>query len=462
MARRVVVVGLDSAPPSLVFGTVAERMPTLSGLAARGLRGTLRSCDPPITVPAWQVMATSTNPGRLGLYGFRHRKPGSYTEGWVATSFSIRKPTVWDQLGRAGLQSCVVGVPPAYPPKPLRGWSVSCFLTPADAERYTHPPALREEIEAVAGRYTFDVPFRVEDRATLRERLFAMTRQHFDVVEHLARTKPWDLLWLVEIGVDRLGHAFWKYFDPSHPRYEPGTPYADVAAEYYGLIDERLGALVRLLPDAVFLVVSDHGSMPMNGAFCINEWLVERGWLALRSRPPEPVSVERADVDWSRTRAWGWGGYYARLFLNVEGREPQGTVPAERYEATLRELEADLAGLPSPSGGVLPVQAFRPEELYGEATGDRPDLMVYLDGLRWRSAGTLGHGRLHLDENDTGPDDSVHSHDGIVVLYDPEHAQPGELDGASIYDVAPTLLTLFGLPVPEDMEGRPLAGVQGR
>ena len=456
MARRVIVIGLDSAPPELVFGELAPHMPNLGHLIARGLHGTLRSCDPPITIPAWQVMATSASPGRLGLYGFRHRKGHAYTDGWVASSRSVHLPAVWDLAGAAGRQSCLIGVPPGYPPKPLSGWSISCFLTPPGAEQYTHPPKLRQEIEDLVGTYVFDVPFRVEDRETLRANLFEMTRKRFDVAVHLAATKPWDLFWLVEIGVDRLGHAFWKFFDPAHPKYEPGNPFEHIAVEYYSLIDERIGELMALLPDAVFLVVSDHGSRAMAGAFCVNEWLVERGWLVLEQQPDDIVSIDEADVDWARTRAWGWGGYYARIFLNVEGREPNGVIPAGAYEQARAELEAELQTIPLSDGRPMPVTAMRPEDLYPVAEGDRPDLMVYFDDLRWRSAGTIGHGTLYLSENDTGPDDSVHSMDGIVVLSDPDRTFGTPVGDATILDVAPTILTLMGLPVQADMEGRAL------
>jgi predicted AlkP superfamily phosphohydrolase/phosphomutase len=168
------------------------------------------------------------------------------------------------------------------------------------------------------------------------------------------------------------------------------------------------------------------------------------------------VPLDDAAVDWSRTRAWGWGGYYARLFLNVEGREPGGIVPADRYEATREELEAELATISLPTGEPMAVEAHRPEDLYPVAVGDRPDLMVYFDELRWRSAGTIGHGTFYLDENDTGPDDSVHSFEGIFVLHDPDQAYGREISGLRILDVAPTILTLMGEPVPPGMEGEAL------
>jgi predicted AlkP superfamily phosphohydrolase/phosphomutase len=462
MARRVILIGLDSAPPGLVFDELLDRLPNLKRMVEDGLHGPLRSCDPPITIPAWQVMATSASPGRLGLYGFRHRKGFAYTDGWVASSHSIRLPPLWDVIARVGKRSCLVGVPPGYPPKPLNGWSISCFLTPPKADRYTYPPELKEEVEGLVGTYLFDVPFRVEDRDTLRQGLFEMTEKRFDVVRHLAAAKPWDFFMMVEIGVDRLGHAFWKFFDSAHPRYVPGNAYENVAEEYYRMVDERIGELIELLPDAVFLVVSDHGSKAMHGAFCVNEWLIERGHLALHSEPKGVVSLDSADVDWGRTRAWGWGGYYARIFLNVEGREPDGVIPADRYEEARAELAAELeTAVTHPSGDPMKVQALRPEELYPVAIGDRPDLMVYFDDLNWRSAGTIGHGTLYLSENDTGPDDSVHAMDGIFILFDPKRTHGRALDRLSILDVAPTVLELLGVPVPADMEGRPIAAIAG-
>ena len=88
--RKVLVLGLDCAPPEIVFGRSGE-LPVLKGLIDSGVSGTLRSSDPPITIPAWMVMATGLDPGRLGLYGFRHRKGYSYTEMWIANSLAVAR-----------------------------------------------------------------------------------------------------------------------------------------------------------------------------------------------------------------------------------------------------------------------------------------------------------------------------------------------------------------------------------
>ena len=460
--RRVLLIGLDCAPPEIVFDRLRTELPNIEGLRAKGLWGSLESCHPPITVPAWMVMATGKDPGRLGLYGFRHRKGAAYTDGWVATSGAVKEPTVWEICGLQGTRSCVVGVPPSYPPRPVPGWLVGCFLTP-DAQRvYTYPAGLRDEIEAVTGGYRFDVEFRIEDRDRLLTDLYEMTECHFKAVRYLMTTRPWDLFWLVEIGVDRVHHAFWKYFDPAHPKYAAGNKYESAIPDYYRFIDTRIGELLALVPDdTVVLIVSDHGAKAMRGAFCINQWLAAEGYLAFERPPETGTSLEKAVVNWSRTRAWGWGGYYARIFFNVRGREPEGVIPPDRLVQEREELTKRLKQLRDPAGRVMNTKVFTPADLYREARGDVPDLLVYLDDLSWRSAGTVGWPSLYLAENDTGPDDAVHAQQGIFILHDPRHVYGQQVAGLRIVDVAPTLLRLLGAAVPGDLMGRPLEMVYG-
>lgn len=214
-------------------------------------------------------------------------------------------------------------------------------------------------------------------------------------------------------------------------------------------------------PDAIFMVVSDHGSKGMKGAFCVNQWLVEKGYLVLSEQPQEVVPLEKASVDWGRTRAWGWGGYYARIFLNMRDREPDGFIPSSRYEEMRGELAEELGTIRDPTGAPMRVQVFRPEDLYTPCLGDKPDLMVYFDDLSWRSAGTLGHGSMYLSENDTGPDDAVHAMDGVFILYDPRQRYGDEVTGLSLLDVAPTVLQLMDVTIPDDMEGKLIDRVVG-
>src|SRR5208282_5733550 len=165
MSKKVAVLGLDSVPPEILFDKLLDKLPNFKRIYKEGLHGSLRTCDPPITVPAWMVMMTGKNPGQLGIYGFRHRRGFAYSDGYIVNSTTVKEDTVWQVLSREGKKSIVLGVPPGYPPKQIANTDiVSCFITPGQDKQFTNPPELREEvISAAGGKYIFDVTFRTED-----------------------------------------------------------------------------------------------------------------------------------------------------------------------------------------------------------------------------------------------------------------------------------------------------------
>jgi len=458
--RKALLIGLDCAAPDLLFNRFADKLPNFRRMMEKGVYGRLESSDPPITIPAWTVMASSKSPGVLGLYGFRHRRDNSYKDIWIASSRRVRAKRIWDFVAEAGGKSCLVGVPPSYPPFPLEGWLVGGFITPDTNRNYTYPEELAQEIDGVVGEYQVDVEFRIEDKRSLVKDLFEMTERHFEVIKHLMRTRDWSFFMFVEIGLDRIHHAFWKYFDEAHRLHEPGSEFEGVMEDYYVLLDEKVGELLELVDDdTVVFVASDHGGKPMKGAFCVNTWLEEQGFLKLKRPVEKIVRLNDADVDWENTVAWGWGGYYARVFLNLKGREEHGVVDPSDYERVRDDIAERLRGIMGPKGEEWDTKVLKPEEIYPECNGDPPDLMVYFDDLSWRSAGTMGQGNLYLPENDTGPDDAVHDMMGLYVYYDTSRDLGGRSEDLNILDVAPTLMRAMGLRVPEDMEGSPLSGV---
>jgi predicted AlkP superfamily phosphohydrolase/phosphomutase len=465
--RRVAVLGLDSVPPELLFDKLLDKLPNFAKMYKEGLHGKLRTCDPPITVPAWMVMMTGKNPGELGIYGFKHRKGHSYSDGYIVTSANVHERTVWEVLSDRGRRSVVLGVPPGYPVKHVtNACTVSCFLTPSADRPFTNPEELRDEVtRAAGGKYIFDVTFRTEDRGEVKRELFEMTEKRFDVAEYLAKTKPWEFFMMHEIGFDRLHHAFWKFFDPKHPKYVMGNEYEGIDMEYYSMVDRRIGRLVPIFgEDCTTFVVSDHGSKAMMGGFCVNQWLEREGYLAFKKRPTEPTDLDKAEIDWSRTKAWGWGGYYARIFFNVKGREAQGIVEPSSLEEEKKRLSERISKIKDHTGRTMRNWTTEPIKLYGTAIGDKPDLMVYFDDLSWRSAGTVGHDSLYLFENDTGPDDSVHSMDGVFMMHRPGRDLGGrEVKGMRVEEMAPTLLSLLGIdPKGEGFSGMPIgAAVEG-
>jgi len=442
------VIGLDCAPPALAFERFAGDMPNLTRLRQAGSWAPLRSTVPPITVPAWTCMFSGRDPGELGLYGFRNREPGSYAL-HTADARDVTAERIWERAGRHGKRVCTLFVPPSYPPTPVNGELVSCFLAPGNDVEHTYPDALADELQARFGPYQPDVAdFRSDELPRLRHEIEAMTRQHFAVARHMWQSREPDLLVMVEMGPDRLHHAFWHCFDPEHPRHDPQGPYREVGREYYALLDRELGELVALADqDTAVLVVSDHGARPMLGGICINEWLLREGELVLKGPPPaSPTPFASLDVDWARTRAFSDGGYYARLFLNVKGREPEGCVEPEEVPALLASLRERIAGIEGPVAGAPPHRIVAPRDEYRALNGVPPDLCLFFGDLAYRAIGSVGHGSVWTHGNDTGPDGCNHDWDGIFVLSGAGAPALGQQPTHAIYDVAATVAGLLDLP----------------
>lgn len=455
---KLAIIGLDCGTPQLLFDEFAADMPHLAELLARSAWGPMESIAPPITVPAWSCMLSGRTPGELGIYGFRNRADHSYDRLSIATSAHVRVPRVWDLVGASGRDSVLLGVPGTYPPPRLRGWAVGDFLSPSTATDWTYPSSLGAEVERVGGPYMLDVvDFRSVEKERVARQVLDMTEQRFRVARHLATSREWTLFAMVDMGPDRLHHGFWADCQADHPRFDPNGPRRSVFRDYYRALDAHLGALLESFDDdTAVLLVSDHGAQPMIGGFCINEWLRQRGLLALSTDVDARTPIAEAPIDWSRTIAWADGGYYARVFLNVAGREPAGVVAPADYESVRQEIGDAIEAVTDHEGRPMGNRALRPEDLYPEVNGVAPDLIVYLGDLRWRSVGTLGLGSgLYTFENDTGPDDANHAPTGVFALSGPGIAT-GRLDDLSIYDVAPTVQRLLDLEAPPGQGGRVL------
>jgi predicted AlkP superfamily phosphohydrolase/phosphomutase len=315
-----------------------------------------------------------------------------------------------------------------------------------------------------AGDYMPDVKgFRTENKSRLLSDIYTMVERRFRTACDLVVGRPWDFFMMVEIGPDRMHHGFWRYANPDHRLYEPGNPYEHALRDFYRFLDSWLGTLLGRFDDTTTVVVlSDHGTRTMVGGVCINEWLVRNGYLVLKPQANGQGVPTPDTVDWERTTAWSEGGYYARVFLNVRGREPQGTIDPARYESFREELKELIKAIPDPDGRPMDTRVLKPENLYRQSKNIPPDLLVYFDNLARRSVGTVGHGQIHVQGNDTGPDDANHDPDGIFIATRLRDFRRGirknlPAGAASCLDVTPTILQEFGLPLPQDLAGKPIA-----
>ena len=284
-ASRVLVIGLDSAPPrsSSIAGSPSSRTYALS--PSEGRTGcceavTLRSrCRP------GRCMMSSRSPGRPRRLRLPepHRSLVRRARDRRLADRS-RVPRLWDILSRARPAVDRARRPADLPARPVNGVMVSCFLTPAATSPVHLPADAAGRGRARVGEYLFDCPnFRTDDKDDLLDRSTTMTDRRFRLADHLLDTKPWELFVMVEMGPDRMHHGFWQFMDHEHRRYAP-APYEYAILDYHRHVDGcRRGCSTHAADDAAVLVVSDHGAKRMDGGIRVNEWLRREGLLATRA-----------------------------------------------------------------------------------------------------------------------------------------------------------------------------------
>ena len=201
------------------------------------------------------------------------------------------------------------------------------------------------------------------------------------------------------------------------------------------------------------LVVSDHGAKRMDGGICVNEWLRREGYLVLKEEPDGSGSPDARPHRLEAHDRLGGGRLLLPTLPERRRTRAEGLVAPDDYERVRAELKAKLEALGDDQGRPIGTVAHRPEDLYPERNGVAPDLLVYFGDLYWRSIGQVGTGTVHVFENDTGPDDANHAHEGLYVLVAPG-VPAGRGPEHDLRDVAPTLLALLGEPVPR-RHGRP-------
>ena len=459
---RVVVVGLDGFNPDLVWQW-KEGLPNISRIMGEGIYGTVESTVPPITPQAWTCAQSSKNPGQFGFWDFTFRRDFSYGEPLLVNSREIKVDTLYKILARLGKKVAIVNVPVSYPPPEIpNGYAVSCFMTPNLHSTFTHPGDLRKEIEKVGGQYIIDasmdgINFRLLDKDVVLKRIYKMDEQKFSLIEYFYREKKCDYVFGVIMGTDRMPHLFYRYFDEKHVRYEAHPRFGNALKEHYEFCDRKIGELrQRLDGDTAFIIHSDHSVQRLDGRINLNEWLAREGYLRLINPPSSPTPLKECKVDWSKTIAWATG-YTGQIYLNMKGREAQGVVSPSDYHATLDELREKLKTLPGQKGQPLDTETFKRVKIHsGPYSKYGPDLFIYFDQCRYNISEMLGYDSLYSYDTGKGSDDGGHGRTGFLAMAGPGIPAIGEVKNMTLLDIAPTILSLMGVPIPEDMEGQTL------
>ena len=499
---KLAVIGLDGATWELIKPWAMEgKLLTFKKLIENGVWGKLESTIPPVTIPAWISFVTGKNPGRLGCYNFLMPRK-SLNDMRPVTTKDIPGKTFYEILYENGKKCIIINLPGSYPPR-IKEIIITSFLTQGD--NFIFPPDLVDEIpefknyRLVPDRSLIVRGKNIDYINDIRE----LERNRFECAKKLFK-KNWDFFFILFSGTDWIQHIMFDILISNDIDDD-----ADLIRAYKE-IDEYIGWFIDHAPkNTNFLFMSDHGFSSYKRIFFINEWLRELGYLKVECRarnktirhkfeketekamyrrmnikPPIfllkyfklfiwaypiylklkkilPIEI-RLDVvqpNLSETIAYtatNWGSNFGGIYINDKIRFIDGTVDFKSYENIRDEIISDLKQLKDPKTGKNVVKnVWKKEEIYtGSHLYAAPDIIFELDNKYHVSL--LYAGKVFSDKK---VQRNQHSLQGIFLAYGPDIKEGMEVKGIKIYDIAPTILYMFGLPIPRDVDGKVLRNI---
>jgi predicted AlkP superfamily phosphohydrolase/phosphomutase len=513
MAKKTLIIGLDGATFDLIFPWIEQgKLPHLSKLMKNGVYGELESVPNMISPAAWSSFMTGKNPGKHGIYFFLERVPNSYSSRLVNASDREGK-TIWELLSEEGHSVGVMNVPMSYPVKKVNGFWISGFDAPGiNSTGAIHPSQLIKELEQNGCTYIISAGIDSDVKAGRMDLVLKKIHDQIDMraeaAFYLFDNHPCEHFTFVFTATDTVQHHFWQYI-PEHS-FPPPYPdkFANAIYSVYERMDDIVGRfLSKVDDDTVTVIMSDHGGgFAQHGPEYINPLFERLGLLRyigdkagahrlkrlssrllgrllafggkiVNRKVKEklvrffPKTVDRlisrltfSDIDWSSTKAFADCGLLWRpeIWINLKGREPEGTVePGEEYEELRDKLIKIFSSLTDPETGEKVVaRVDRREDIYhGPYLEKAADLLITwrfdfpISGLCYE----YKEERIVLNDSTIGKSHSIvtgtHRPNGIFIARGMPLRKDFRVQKAKITDIAPTILYLMGKPIPEDMDG---------
>ena len=505
---KTVVIGLDALTPRLVSKWVDEgRLPNIARFAAEGAWGTLNSVPNRNSAAAWSSMITGLNPGKHGIFWFTEEIPEDYTYRFINASHRHGK-TMWRVLSDEGKRVIVINVPLTFPAEEVNGITVAGLDAPTiDHPRFTHPPGYRDElVRSAGGEYTIHSGHALFSDRTRADEAIERLHKAIDARAaagiHALENNDWDFFMLVFMESDVIQHFFFQQMES--PRDDDAPHHQTAIRDVYEHLDRVVGDILERLDDQTLVVlVSDHGARADDGlARALPDWLEQLGYLKYRSkghtsltrpfqsllrlayrqvdkrlstdakhrlsdrfpalRQKVEVGISYGAVDWGETLAYT-DGKRPEIWVNLKGRQSQGTVTPERHEEIKESVATALTSPVCASSGKPVVTAVhKREDAYtGSFVNRSPDLVIQWAeedtclSLRYPDGRRLNVSKKHLGDDPEGDAlNGGHAQHGVIGFLGAGAGKAALT--ADILDVAPTVLFSLGAPIASDIDGRVL------
>jgi len=435
-SRRVVLIGLDGTPHSLLTRMLRQGvMPNLAALLPNASLRRMTSIYPWVSSVAWSSFMTGSNPAKHGIFGFVDRDPATLKT-YIPVARHLKAPALWEVLGQAGKRSVVMNVPVTFPPKPIDGVLISGFLSPK-LEKAVHPPSLLPTLQELGYRIDSNPWLARESREKAMPDILDTLEKRIRTMLYLMDHEAWDYFQCVIMETDRLHHFFFQQMEEEDPVWAPAF------FDLYRRVDQAIGEVAKRLGDNdTLMLMSDHGFCTIKREVFYNHWLADAGYLTYAETPAKKIEQMAPD-------SLAYSLDPGRIFINLQGRERDGRVaPGAEYERVRDEIIAAAQELVVPDTGEKPVlRAYRREELYEGPYLDRAAdiILAPVDGYDPKGA-FYKETLTHKDTMMVG----MHTYDDAFLF-----ATGLDLpEQVNIMDVMPSVLAHVGVDVPGHVDGR--------
>lgn len=475
MNKKIITLGIHGISFDFIYPFIKKgELENFEKIMNNGACGSIRTTLPPLHHTAWRAFLTGMMPERC-----------------------TKNKTLLDIFEAENKKSVFIN-PPQVESTQYKNATILKRISPSKSdsgkeELFIYPESLRGDLKKSLDDFGIYIEKDFDSRklSKIIKELFKSIDLQAKTVLHFIKNTKFDFISAVFEETDRLLHLLSAFYDRNHKEFadDISAEFKSVVYELFKKLDNHIGDILKAIDsDTTLFIISDFGVTFAERFVDINAWLMQNGFLKLKSSSagkigkdifldsgmkqdsPPTLSmslingendykkrfnalaarfISHDDIDWTQTRAFSTGDY-GQIYINLLGNHPHGSVQHEDYGDTVSEIEAKLKTLLAPGSGRKIVDKIVIKDTGASIT---PDIMIYLENLQYYPFSSLDS-KYAVSYQDVFSTFTSHYPKGLIMAIGSEIKKGAHINHAHIIDFVPTILYLFGMELPANIDGK--------